>query len=49
VQEGYSEYIRVENCRVCLDTITGLTDGTPPGKVMYVVRDAGQEFVSEMP
>jgi hypothetical protein len=49
VQKGYSEFIRVENRRLCLDTVTGFTDGTPPGVVMYVVRAAGQNFVSEMP
>jgi hypothetical protein len=49
VQKGYSQFIRIENRRLCLDTITGFTDGTPPGVVMYVVRLAGQEFVSEMP
>jgi hypothetical protein len=49
VQKGYSLFIRVEDRRLCLDTVTGYTDGTPPGTVMYVVRDAGQKFVSEMP
>jgi hypothetical protein len=34
---------------VCLDTVTGLTDGTPPGIVTYKVRHAGQALVSEMP
>jgi hypothetical protein len=48
VQKGYSEFIRVENRRLCLDTVTGFTDGTPPGVVMYMVRDAGQKFVTEM-
>ena len=48
VQKGYSEFIRVDNRRLCLDTVTGYTDGTPPGVVMYVVRLAGQKFVSEM-
>jgi hypothetical protein len=47
VQKGYSEFIRVEDHRLCLDTVTGFTDGTPPGVVMYVVREAGQTFVSE--
>jgi hypothetical protein len=47
VQKGYSEFVRVENRRLCLDTVTGFTDGTPPGVVMYVVRFAGQKFVSE--
>lgn len=42
---GYSNFIRVGEMRVCLDTITGLTDGTPPGLVRYKVNDAGQPFV----
>jgi len=48
VQVGYSLFIRIENRRLCLDTVTGYTDGTPPGAAMYLVRDAGQKFVSEM-
>jgi hypothetical protein len=47
VDKGYSEFIRVENRRLCLDTVTGFTDGTPPGVAKYEVRYAGQEFVSE--
>ena len=47
VQKGYSEFVRIANRRICLDTITGYTDGTPPGVVMYVVRYPGQKFVSE--
>jgi hypothetical protein len=30
---------------VCLDAVTGLTDGTPPGIVKYKVRNAGQRLV----
>jgi hypothetical protein len=45
VDKGYSEFIRVENRRLCLDTVTGFTDGTPPGVVKYEVRYAGQKFV----
>jgi hypothetical protein len=48
VQKGYCEFIRVDDRKLCLDTVTGFTDGTPPGVAMYVVRDAGQEFVSEL-
>jgi hypothetical protein len=47
VQKGYSGFIRIQGRRICLDTVTGLTDGTPPGVVMYEVRFAGQKFVSE--
>ena len=48
VQQGYSDFLRVDGRSVCLDTVTGLTDGTPPGVVKYIVRSAGQEFVSEV-
>jgi hypothetical protein len=48
VQKGYSHFIRVEGRKICLDTITGFTDGTPPGIVKYEVRSAGQSFVSEL-
>jgi hypothetical protein len=48
VDSGYSNWIRVEGHRVCLDQIKGLTNGTPPGVVKYKVRAAGQDFVGEM-
>jgi len=48
VQKGYSGFIRIQGRRICLDTVTGFTDGTPPGVVMYEVRFAGQNFVSEL-
>jgi hypothetical protein len=48
VQKGYSHFIRVEGRKICLDTVTGFTDGTPPGVVKYEVRSAGQSFVSEL-
>jgi hypothetical protein len=48
VQTGYSDYIRVGSHPICLHTVTGFTDGTPPGVVKYEVRTPGQDFVSEM-
>lgn len=45
VERGYSEFVRVDGQRICLDTVTGKTDGTPPGVVMYHVRQPGQDFV----
>ena len=48
VQAGYSDFLRIEGRRVCLDTVTGLTDGTPPGTVKYVVNNPGQNLVSEV-
>ena len=47
VQEGYSDFLRIDGRRISLDTVTGLTDGTPPGTVKYIVRDAGQTFVEQ--
>ncbi len=45
--QGYSPFIRINGRRVCLSTISGLTDGTPPGTVKYKVRSSGQHLVSE--
>jgi hypothetical protein len=45
VEHGYSEFVRVDGHRMCLDTVIGKTDGTPPGVVTYYVRKPGQEFV----
>ena len=47
VRTGYAEWIRIEGRRVCLDTVAGLTDGTPPGAVEYKVRSPGQDVVAE--
>ena len=48
VQAGYSDFLRINGRRICLDTVTGLTDGTPPGVVKYVVRSPGQQLVTEV-
>lgn len=45
VDTGYSDFIRVDGQRICLDTVVGKTDGTPPGIVIYHVRQPGQDFV----
>lgn len=45
VHEGYSTFVRVAGHPVCLDTVVGYTDGTPPGAVDYTVRDPGQRLV----
>ncbi len=45
VTAGYSEFVRIDRHRVCLVTVTGLTDGTPPGVVTYKVRRPGQDLV----
>ena len=45
VDRGLSDFIRIQNLRICLDTLTGLTDGTPPGSVQYEVQHPGQSFV----
>jgi len=48
VQSGYSLFVRIGGKPVCLDIVTGVTDGTPPG-VKYKVRRPGQDLVSERP
>src|SRR6185295_4682953 len=45
VQTGYSGFMRVDGKSICLDPITGFTDGIPPGLFKYVVVNAGQPFV----
>lgn len=45
VQAGYSRFVRIDGHAVCLDTVQGYTDGTPPGSVKYTVRSAGQQLV----
>jgi hypothetical protein len=46
VKEGYSELVRIDGHRVCLDSVSGLTDGMPPGVVRYTVHRPGHKFVS---
>ncbi len=45
VQVGYSTWVKIDGHKVCLDTVKGLTDGTPPGTVEYKVRRPGQKLV----
>lgn len=47
VQRGYSTWIRVGGRGLCLDTLDGYTDGTPPGVVRYEVKAPGQQWVRE--
>jgi hypothetical protein len=49
VKAGYSDLLRIDGRRICLDSLNGLTDGTPPGTVMYKVNEPGQPFVAEVP
>lgn len=45
VMHGYSAFLRIDGRAVCLETVTGLTDGTPPGTVKYTVKNPGQTLV----
>lgn len=47
VKSGYSAWITIQHHSVSLDTLSGLTDGTPPATVLYKVRHPGQAFVGE--
>jgi len=49
VKDGYSNLLFIKGQRVCLDTLKGPTDGTPPGGAEYLVKSAGQEFVFQNP
>jgi hypothetical protein len=46
VRKGYSVFMRIGGHALCLDSVVGLTDGTPPGVVEYKVNSAGQAFVA---
>lgn len=46
VRGGYSIFVRIAGHAICLDTVWGLTDGTPPGAVKYQVASPGQEILS---
>jgi len=46
VREGYSALLTIEGDPVCLDSVLGLTDGSPPGIVTYKVVAPGQPFVT---
>jgi len=45
VVAGYSTFVKIDGKALCLQTVTGMTDGTPPGVVQYQVRIAGQQLV----
>ncbi|MFP2913092.1 hypothetical protein ACLESD_50430 [Pyxidicoccus sp. 3LFB2] len=47
VKQGYSTLVTIDGRPVCLDSLTGLTDGTPPGMVKYKVNAPGQTLVTE--
>jgi hypothetical protein len=45
VDVGYSTFVNVGGRPAVLASLEGKTDGTPPGVVLYRVRDPGQRFV----
>lgn len=45
VHAGYSGFLRIDGHALCLDSLTGFTDGTPPGAVKYTVRSPGQRWM----
>lgn len=46
VKTGYSDFVRIAGNAVCLSSVQGLTDGTPPGVVNYKVLAPGQNLVT---
>ncbi|KGJ72634.1 hypothetical protein GY21_14080 [Cryobacterium roopkundense] len=45
VHKGYSTFLRIGGHAICLDSVEGYTDGTPPGAVKYTVRSPGEQLV----
>jgi hypothetical protein len=45
VDVGYSTWVRIGGKRVVLSNLDGLTDGTLPGTIHYLVRDPWQSYV----
>jgi len=45
-ERGYSTFIKIDGRAVVLDSLSGLTDGTPPASWKYLVVGPGQDFVS---
>ena len=43
---SYSGLLHIGGKRVCLDAVTGLTNGSPPGTVLYTVANPGQALVA---
>ncbi len=46
VEQGKSGFVYVRGKPICLDTVVGGTDGTPPSATKYRVRSPGQRVVS---
>ena len=46
VTVGYSTFLKIDGKRIALDSVRGLTDGTPPGIVEYKVNIPGQGLVA---
>ncbi|CAA6806384.1 MAG: Unknown protein [uncultured Thiotrichaceae bacterium] len=45
--QGYSDFVSIAGKPVCIDTLKGLTDGTPPGTIKYTVKNPAQSLVEE--
>jgi hypothetical protein len=45
VDKGYSAFVRISGQPICLSSVEGLTDGTPPAQVHYSVHRSGQDWV----
>ena len=46
VEAGKSTFVHIDGKPICLDTVLGGTDGTPPGATKYRVRQPGQFLVT---
>jgi hypothetical protein len=44
-EAGYSAFVKIDGRAIVLDSLTGLTNGTPPGTHKYICLSPGQELV----
>lgn len=45
VDKGHSSFIMIEERPICISSVEGFTDGTPPGTHRYKVHRSGQNWV----
>lgn len=47
VLKGHSAFMSIEGRPICISSVEGFTNGTPPGAHLYKVHRSGQTWVRE--
>ncbi|MCW8928902.1 MAG: hypothetical protein OQL19_01535 [Gammaproteobacteria bacterium] len=47
-KKGHSQLLFIKGKAICLESLTGLTDGVPPGTINYTVNSSGQNLLVEI-